>query len=146
MQSCLAMLCVGRLGPPPPPLQEPVNPLCFPPHQSWAGQLGLPARGPAGQPGVVTEKMMNGWLRVSGLSCLSSCASLGIQCTGSDQLEVLTWAGKAGGGAGAGLIESVDVNLRGVLGWGREAMSMCGRSQESACAEDHSHLAERRCL
>lgn len=43
---------------------------------------------------------MNGWLRVSGLSCLSSCASLGIQCTDSDQLEALTCAGKAGGGGG----------------------------------------------
>lgn len=94
MQSCLAVLCVGRLG---APRQEPVNPLCSPPPQGWAGQLGLPARGPAGQPGVVTEEMMNGWLRVSGLSCLSFCASLGIQCTGSDQLEVLTCAGKAGG-------------------------------------------------
>lgn len=47
---------------------------------------------------------------------------------------------------GGGLIESVDVNLRGVLGWGREAMSMCRRSQESACAADRSHLAENRCL
>lgn len=47
---------------------------------------------------------------------------------------------------GGGLIKSVDVNLRGVLGCGREAMSMCRRSQESACAADHGHLAERRCL
>lgn len=45
-----------------------------------------------------------------------------------------------------GLIESDGVDLRGVLGWGGEAMSMCRRSQESACAADHSHPAERRCL
>lgn len=30
--------------------------------------------------------------------------------------------------------------------WGREAMSMCRGSQESACAADLGHLAERRCL
>lgn len=36
-----------------------------------------------------------------------------------------------------GLIESIDVSLRGVLGWGREIMSMCRRRQKSACAADH---------
>lgn len=101
MQSCLAVLCVERLGPPPPTPTGACEPSLFPFHpKAEAGPLGLPARGPARQPGVVTEGMVNGWLRVSGLSCLSSRASLGIQCTDSDQLEALTCAGKAGGGGG----------------------------------------------
>lgn len=96
MQSCLAILCVGRLGAPHPPAGA-CEPSLFPSTPGLGRATGAACKGPSRAAGVVTEEMMNGWLRVSGLSCLSSCASLGIQCTGSDQLEIMTFAGKAGG-------------------------------------------------
>lgn len=141
MQSCLAILCVGRLGAPHPPAGA-CEPSLFPSTPGLGRATGAACKGPSKAARVVTEEMTNGWLRVSGLSSVLLCFSWDpvyrLRPTGDYDLCRKSWGG--------GLIESVDVNLRGVLGWGREAMSMCRGSQESACAADLGHLAERRCL
>lgn len=77
---------------------------------------------------------------MGGLGCLASSVCLSGLLLGSKHSAqaLANWRFRpVQKGLRGRLIESIDVSLRGVLGWGREIMSMCRRSQKSACAADH---------
>lgn len=88
---------------------------------------------------------------MGGLGCLASPVCLSGLLLGSKHSAqaLANWRFRpVQKGLRGGLIESIDVSLRGVVGWGREIMSMCTRSQKSACvaADCGRPSCRTRCL